>query len=127
VKIINFSAIHSEFGRETADRALVVAASLLRHAIADIDLAARVGDHEFALLLEGPTTADIAMSRAQHVIASGLRSSNALPATVTLKFYVCVAMLPEGDLGAEASLQAVTEGVRTVPVDVRKMIRPLNF
>lgn len=72
VKISNFESIAAEFGRETADKVLVIAASLLRRAITDVDLAARVGEHEFALLLEGPTTTENAMSRAQQLIASGL-------------------------------------------------------
>ena len=127
VKISNFDALVAEFGREAADRALVVTASLLRHAITDIDLAARVGNHEFALLLEGPTTTDIALSRAQHVVASGLRPSDALPPGTTLKFHVSVALLPDRDLDAQGSLDWLLEAVNAMRPDSRKLIRPLNF
>ncbi|MDB5875240.1 MAG: diguanylate cyclase [Ramlibacter sp.] len=127
VKISNFDAIVAEFGRETADRALVVAASLLRHAISDVDLAARVGEHEFALLLEGPMTTETAISRAQQVVASGLRSPDALPPGTTLRFHVTVALLPDRDLDAAGGLKWLLDGVKAMPPDSRKLIRPLNF
>ena len=127
VKISNFDSIAAEFGRETADRVLVVAASHLRHAISDIDMAARVGEQEFALLLDGPTTIENAMSRAQQLIASGLRSSDALPAAVTLKFHIAVAMLPDNDLDPAGTLRWLLDGVKAMRPEARKLIKPLNF
>lgn len=127
VRISNYDAIVAESGAGTAERTLVVAASLLRSAITDIDLAARVGNQDFALLLEGPTTTENAMSRAQQLVASGLRSSNALPPGTTLKFHVTVALLPDANLDAEGSLAWLLKGLDAMPPDVRKLIRPLNF
>jgi two-component system, sensor histidine kinase LadS len=127
VKVSNLEAIASEHGRESANAALVVAASLLRNAITDIDLAARVGDQEFALLLEGPTSTENAMSRAQQVVAAGLRSSDALPAGTTLKFFVAVALLPDKELDAGGSLKWLLEAVRAMSPGARKLIRAMNF
>jgi two-component system, sensor histidine kinase LadS len=127
VKVSNLDAIVSEHGRETGDAALVVAASLMRNAITDIDLAARVGEQEFALLLEGPTSTENAMSRAQQVVAGGLRSSDALPAGTTLKFFVAVALLPDKDLDASGSLKWLLDAVRGMHPGARKLIRAMNF
>jgi two-component system, sensor histidine kinase LadS len=127
VRISNFDAILTEHGRETADAALVVAASLLRNAITDVDLAARVGEHDFALLLEGPTSTENAMSRAQQVVAGGLRSSDALPVGTTLKFFVAVALLPDKDLDAGGSLKWLLDAVRAMSPGARKLIRAMNF
>jgi diguanylate cyclase (GGDEF)-like protein len=127
VKISNLDSIAAEFGRETADRALVIAASFLRKAITDVDLAARVGDREFALLLEGPTTTEIALSRAQQIVASGLRPVDALPSGTILRFCITVALLPDRELDAPASLKWVQDAVEAMPPDSRKLIRPLNF
>jgi diguanylate cyclase (GGDEF)-like protein len=126
-RISNFEPIVSEYGREAAEKALVVAASHLRRAITDVDMAARVGDNEFMLVLEGPTTTTAAMSRAQQVVASGLRPADALPPGLTLKFHVAVALLPERELDAAMSVRWVLEGVNTMPANARKLIRPLNF
>jgi diguanylate cyclase (GGDEF)-like protein len=129
VRIANFDALRQEYGNETGDRALVVAASHLRSAITDIDLAARVGIHEFALLIEGPTTAEVAVARAQQLVASGLRHSAALPPNLTLRFHVALALLPdrEHDHGAAASVKWLIDGVNAIPPQSRKLIRPLNF
>jgi two-component system, sensor histidine kinase LadS len=127
VKISNLEAITAEFGRETADRVLVVTASLLRQVITDIDMAARVSEHGFALLLEGPTTPQNAMFRAQQLVASGLRSSDALPPGMTLKFHVTVALLPGQDLNAASSMKWLLDSVSAMPHDARKLIKPLNF
>jgi diguanylate cyclase (GGDEF)-like protein len=127
VKIANYDSIVEEFGRETGERVLVIAASLVRSVVTDIDMAARVGDHEFALLLEGPaTTADVT-ARAQQLVASGLRSSDALPPGLVLKFHVAVALLPERDLDASRCLRWLLDGVSAMRPEARKLIRPLNF
>ncbi|AMO22781.1 hypothetical protein UC35_07640 [Ramlibacter tataouinensis] len=127
VKIANYEAIIAEYGRDTAERALVVATSLLRNVVTDMDMAARVGDHQFALLLEGPATPQEAASRAQQLVASGLRNSPGLPPGLVLKLQVAVALLPDRDLGAEASLNWLIEAVNSAWPDARKLIRVLNF
>jgi diguanylate cyclase (GGDEF)-like protein len=127
MKIANYESIIAEYGRDTAERALVVAASLLRGVAADADMAARVGDHHFAVLMEGPTTAQDASSRAQQLVATGLRPTDALPTGLVLKFQVAVALLPDRQLDADASLDWMLEGVNAIRSDARKLIRPLNF
>jgi diguanylate cyclase (GGDEF)-like protein len=127
IKLANYDSILSTFGRETAEKALVVTASVLRSAITDIDIAARVGNHEFALLLEGPTTPAIATECAQQVIARGLQQSAALPPTAVLRFNIAVALLPDKDLDGVASMRWLHEAVHAMPPDSRRAIRPLNF
>jgi diguanylate cyclase (GGDEF)-like protein len=127
VRISNLDAIAEEFGKEAAAKALVVAASHLRRVIVGFDMAARVGEREFALLLEAPLLPQTVTSRAQQVVASGLRQTEALPAALTLKFHVAVAMLPMPDLDGEGSLRWVLEGLDQIAHDARKLIRPMNF
>ena len=126
-RIANYDSIMTEFGRDSAERALVVAAAQLRSITADVDMAARVGEHTFALLVEGPALAQDAANRAQQLVASGLRPAEGLPAGIVLKFHVAVAMLPERKFDAEASLRWVADAVIAIPPDSRKVIRPLNF
>ncbi|HYF41215.1 MAG TPA: 7TM diverse intracellular signaling domain-containing protein [Ramlibacter sp.] len=127
VKIANHDAIGAEYGREVLERALVVAGAHVRRAATDIDMAARVGEREFALLLEGPTTTEAATGRAQQIVASGLRQAQALPSGVLVKFQVVVALLPEQAHDAPASLQWLLAGLAAMRADSRKQIRPLNF
>jgi two-component system, sensor histidine kinase LadS len=127
VKIANYEAIIAEHGRETGERVLVVATSLLRNVATDMDVVARVGDHQFALLIEGPATQQNATSRAQQLVASGLRASPALPPGLLLKFQVAVALLPDQNLNAEDSLNWLVDAVNSSWPDSRKLIRALNF
>jgi diguanylate cyclase (GGDEF)-like protein len=126
VRVSNMDAITDEFGRDYAEKALVVAGSHLRRAIVNIDMAARVGEREFAVLLECPTTPETVSSRAQQIVASGLRQIDALPAALTLKFHVAVALLPHHELDAMGTLQWVMDGLDQITPDARKLIKPLN-
>jgi diguanylate cyclase (GGDEF)-like protein len=127
VRISNLDAIVEEFGKDAAEKALVVAASHVRRAAVDFDMAARVGEREFAILLEAPVTPQSATSRAQQVVASGLRQMEALPAALTLKFHVAVALLPQAQLDGAATLQWVLASLDQIDPDARKLIKPLNF
>lgn len=127
VKLSNHDQISSEYGRDTLDRALIVTGAYMRRAANDIDLAARVGDREFALLIEGPTTADAVGSRAQQVVAWGLRQTQALPPDVVLRLSVAVAMLPDEQPDAETTLQWLSVALAAIRPDARKQIRSVNF
>jgi len=127
VRISNLDAITAEFGREAAEKSLVIAASHLRRCIVGYDMAARVGEREFAVLLEAPVTAPVASSRAQQIVASGLRQMEALPAALTLKFQVTVAMLPDPHMDGAASLDWVIGALDGFTPETRKLIRPLNI
>ncbi|RYY66069.1 MAG: diguanylate cyclase, partial [Comamonadaceae bacterium] len=117
----------AEHGRDTLDRALVVTASHLRRAATDIDLAARVSEREFALLIEGPTSPDLATARAQQVVASGLRQVQALPPDTTLRLLVVIALLPDQQVDAASTLDWVENALAGVKNESRKQIRSLNF
>jgi diguanylate cyclase (GGDEF)-like protein len=126
-RVGNLDAIASDHGRDMLDRTLVVMASHLRRAGSDVDTAARAGEHEFALLLEGPTSADVATSRAQQLVASGLRPSSALPQDLTLRVMVAIALLPDQHPDAESTLQWALDGLAGIRPDSRKQIRSLNY
>ncbi|TFZ01112.1 sensor domain-containing diguanylate cyclase [Ramlibacter rhizophilus] len=127
VRLTNHDALDYEFGRATAERALLVAASILRSAASDIDLAARIGERDFALLLEGPTTGEVAMSRAQQIVAQGLQHASALPPATTLKFHVAVTLLPDHELDSSRCLRWLEEACNAMRAEPRRAIRPLNF
>jgi two-component system, sensor histidine kinase LadS len=86
-----------------------------------------VGDQHFALLIEGPALGHEAMSRAQQLVASGLRAAEGLPSGLVLKFQVVVAMLPDQRLDADGSLDWLLTAVNAMRSEDRKLIRALNF
>ena len=127
VRISNLDAIAEEFGKEAAEKALVVAASHLRRTSVEFDMAARVGEREYAVLMEAPVTPQALSSRAQQVVASGLRQVEQLPAALTLKFHVTAAILPMPQLDGEGTLQWVMGALDQMNQDAKKLIKPLNF
>ncbi len=127
MRLTNHPEMAEDLGRETANRALVVTASILRQCATDIDLAARVGEHDFALLIEGPTSGDAALARAQQIVARGLQEAKVLPRSTTLRFHVAVALLPDHELNARRCLKWLDEACEAMRVDPRKAIRAINF
>jgi diguanylate cyclase (GGDEF)-like protein len=127
VRVTNHAAIVEEYGQEVGERALVLTASRLRRTITDVDMAARVDHQDFAILLEGPTNDVVAQSCATRVVASGLRTSEVLPAGVTLRFHVAMAILPDGQHDAAGSLIWLQGLVSEMGLEGRKSIRAANF
>jgi diguanylate cyclase (GGDEF)-like protein len=125
VRISNLDAIAGELGQDAVDKALLVAASHLRRASVGFDMAARVGEREFAVFLEAPVTREVVASRAQQVVASGLQPVEALPGTA-LKFHVTVGMLPRPQRDGAGSLDWVLGSLDQITPDARKMIRTLD-
>jgi diguanylate cyclase (GGDEF)-like protein len=127
VRISNLEAIAEEFGKDAVEKSLVIAASHLRRCAVGYDMAARVGEREFALLVEAPVTRQAVTSRAQQVVASGLRQMEALPSALTLKFHVTAAMLPDPQHDGAATLHWALDGLDAIEPGARKLIKPLNF
>jgi GGDEF domain-containing protein len=125
IRIANLEAIGENFGREAVDKALVVTASHLRRLSVGYDMTARVGPREFALLLEAPATRDAAISRAQQLVASGLREVPALPGA-TLRFHVTEALLPLPAPRWRGHPAVVVDGLDQITADTRKAIRSLD-
>jgi GGDEF domain-containing protein len=128
VRISNFEAIAQEFGQEAAEKRWWLPASHLRRTSSTFDMAARVGEREFAVLLEAPVLPagrDLAGAAAcrQRTAADRVAPRPRL----TLKFHVTAAMLPVPDLDGEGSLRWVLDGLDQMNHGERKLIRPLNF
>jgi two-component system, sensor histidine kinase LadS len=90
IHVTNLAALQKKHSRETADRALVMAAARIRHVAGATDTVARVGDTEFALLMEGPVSLDTANDVATKLLAAGLRATIELPEGEPLKFNITV-------------------------------------
>jgi len=74
IDLDDFKSINDRFGHHSGDRVLEALGALLQHHIRDIDLAARLGGEEFALLLP-----EIASSDAVHVAERLCRSLSERP------------------------------------------------
>ncbi len=131
INLANLASLQKHHGREAADRAMVMAASRIRGIAHATDTVARVGDAQFALLLEGPLDADSANDVATRILASGLRPSNQLPDAEPLQFHIAVghmgrnAMVSGGR--AEARLSDMLQTVLAMNDGSGKAIRLVRF
>jgi two-component system, sensor histidine kinase LadS len=131
IDLHNHGHFEKELGREVGDRALVLTAALLRSVARDVDTAARVDNHTFVLLMEGPVSATQAVAAATTLVAAGLRPSTQLPVGSTLRFKVVVAMLPDEGMGLQEDAQAHLNWLRIELDDLakepQKSIKTLNI
>lgn len=132
VDLSNHGWFAKEHGRQIADYALVLTGSCLRKQARDIDIAARVGDSEFALLIEGPVTAAQAVAAATQLVARALQPSDLLPVGSHLKLHVAIALVPDPvcnsqHLGASEHLHYLLGSLREMPANTRKSIKTVNF
>ncbi len=128
VGVANHSGLLRERGREAAEKALVLAASQLRSLVRDVDTAARVGDQQFALLIEGPTSLQRAQDLATRAVARGLQPSDLLPGGTVLKFHVALAVLPAGwQAQPSALLSRFLDELQAMEPDARKAIRVVTL
>ncbi len=129
VDMANHGNLLRELGRETAEKALVLAASRLRSLLRDVDTAARVGDQQFALLIEGPASLQQAQDLATQAVARGLQPSDLLPGAIVMKFHVALAILPVQSPSAQpqALLTRLMDELQGMGPDTRKTIRLVSF
>jgi two-component system, sensor histidine kinase LadS len=127
IHLANADAIEKKYGRETADRTMVQAASCIRSEIYPGDTLARVDTAHFALLLESPVTELEASGISTKVLANALRKSGDLPAHQALRFHIA---LGYPDLAtkstasdAEAILAQLIELVSGIDTGSSKVIR----
>lgn len=123
IELANLQALARGSGADGADRPLVLAASRLKRVVRDFDTVARVDSHHFAVLMESPCTPDEANAIATHVVAQGLRESDALSDGATLRFHIALAMLPLAEMNAEATLHELMHEISLITTDSRKTIR----
>ncbi|MDP2032304.1 MAG: 7TM diverse intracellular signaling domain-containing protein [Polaromonas sp.] len=131
INLSNLATLQQQHGRETGDRAMVMAASRIRAAAQATDTVARVGDSQFALLMEGPMSSDSVNDVATKILASGLRPSRELPDADPLVFHIAIGYMPEpGRLlksEAPAYLSRMIQAVKEMNDGSRKAIRMIQM
>lgn len=105
VHIENLRRISDEFGADAAEAAVLVAATRVREALREGDVAARLTHSRIAVLAEGMSLAEGSASVASRLVVAGLKEP--LPALPTefLHFRVALAPVPVDEIPVKVLLQ----------------------
>jgi two-component system, sensor histidine kinase LadS len=95
VSLVNHAGIVAAHGPTVAEHSLVRSVIKLRRVLRDVDTAARVGQAQFGLILEGAKTRDQVTQVAARLIALGLMPLKGLVPEVTLQFQFSAVLLHE--------------------------------
>lgn len=131
VNLVNLGNLQQHHGRETGERALVMAAARIRAAARPTDTVARAGEAQFALLMDGPVSALLANEIATKILASGLRPSDELPDAEPLQFHIAIGHLDDmaslPDTQADGCFARMLRAVGDMNDGSRKAIRRVQL
>jgi diguanylate cyclase (GGDEF)-like protein len=115
IDLDHFKRLNDELGHPAGDRVLVAVARAIAGSVRDVDLPARVGGEEFAVILRDPSGAAEVAERLRGAIAAIDLSSHGIPG-VTASVGVAIAVDPEEQVASlvrradDALLRAKREG-----------------
>ena len=109
VHIENLDRLAREFGPETAESALVVAAQRVRETLREGDVAARLSHSRIGVLAEGMPLAEGSANIASRILAAGLREPLPAAPTEFLHFRIVLAPVPVSDTPPKMLLQRLAD------------------
>jgi len=104
VEIENLDALTREYGPEMAESALLVAASRVRQALGEADVAARISHRRIAVLAEGIALAEAMSLVGTRILVAGLKEPLPQAPAEFLQFRMVVATVPPAGLSAKLVL-----------------------
>jgi GGDEF domain-containing protein len=107
--IENLGTLHTQFGPEVAESAVLVAANRIRGALAEGDVAARLSHSRIGMLCEGIGLAEGAANFASRILVAGLKDPLPAAPTEFLQFRLVLAMVPVADVAPKALLQRMSD------------------
>jgi two-component system, sensor histidine kinase LadS len=126
VSLVNHASIVSAHGPTVGEHSLVRSVIKLRRVLRDADTAARVGQAQFGLILEGAKTRDQVTQVASRLIALGLMPLKGLVPEVTLQFQFSAVLLHEYADDADALQDKLQHVLLRMSPRTRRPIRFLT-
>jgi two-component system, sensor histidine kinase LadS len=126
LEIANADRIRRDFDRQRADElALSVAGRLLAGA-REVDTVARLGEHSFGMLVEGPLGADEVPTVGQRIVARGLMPSHNKPFEWIARLRVAQATVPFEEASGAALISRLNALLDEAPDDSKRAVYTLG-
>lgn len=117
VDIVNLGQIRDEFGPEAVQELPLRVAGRLLAASRDIDSVARLAEHRFGILLEGPLKADEVAGAAPRVVAQCLMPFKHRPIEWAAQVHVAQALIPMDGTDPAALIERLEALLADAPAD----------
>lgn len=132
VELANEAWFAKEYGRDMADRALILLAARLEQLSREVDTVSRIDSTYFTVLIEGPCDSRMMAKLATRISACGLKPNEVLPVGAVLKLKITCALMPHAqslEIGDDANAQLgwLIGQADALPYDPRKTVHTLGF
>ncbi len=122
-RIANFSSLKRKIGPQFIDQLLLRSVIRMRRVVVDSDNLARVGEAQFAVLLDGVDDRNVVQAMCARLIASGLMPSKGRHGGVSLNFQCVCVLLTDKYLPAHALMAALQTQLDAMSPRSRRPIR----
>ena len=122
IDIINSQQIQKEFGSKEADQLPLRVAQRLLSTTRDIDTAARLSEHRFGVLVEGPFSAEDAASLGPRIVARCLMPFGGLPIDCVAQVRVVYALVPREGSTADGLLAQLEACMEAAPLHSKRAV-----
>ena len=126
VDVTNTHQVQRDFGRKAADELPLRVAQRLLSTAREIDSAARLSEHRFGMLVEGPFSAEEAATLGPRIVARCLMPFKNLPRDCVAQVHVVYALVPDLRVGAEDLLEQLEDRLATIPALSKRKVFTLS-
>jgi GGDEF domain-containing protein len=126
VEITNIEAIREQFGDGSAQELPLRVAGRLLSAARDIDSVARLAEHRFGILMEGPLTAEEVAAAGPRVVARCLMPFKNKPIEWVAQVRVAQALVPQDGTDPDIIVGQLEALLASVARDDRRAVFPLS-
>ncbi len=126
VDIVNVEQIRREFGNRAAQELPLLVAGRLLAAAREIDSVARLDEHRFGMLIEGPVDLGEIAANGPRVVARCLMPYDGKPVACVPQVRVAQAAVPLPGVDADGVLRRLSGVLAAVPADSRRAVFTLQ-
>lgn len=120
IDLVNLDQVRTDFGRTTAITLRLRVAGRLLATVRKIDSAARLSEHRFGILVEGPISAQDAATLGPRIVARCLMPYPDLPPNCFATVRVAYALVPQQGPTAAIVLARLSQKLAAMPVESRR-------
>ncbi len=122
IDLVNTEQLQRDFGRRAAEELPLRLAARLLSTAREIDSAARLSEHRFGMVVEGPMTPEEAATLGPRIVARCLMPYKGLPEACVAQVRVAYALVPRQGPSAEIVLARLVERLTNIPSDSKRAV-----